>query len=542
VELRPYQLEAVDAIRSALTVHRSTLLVLATGLGKTVTFGEVAKRVAARGKRSLVLAHRGELLEQAAVTLRRFGLSVGVEQAERRVDVAALPDVVVASVQTLQPKRLARFAPDTFRLVIVDEAHHATATSYRAVLDHFGDAKVLGVTATPDRGDGVGLKAVFESVAFTMDIREGIAGGWLAPLELRSVVVDELDLTAVIQRAGDFAVGDLERELTRDVVLHGIAAPLAELRAGRQTLVFTAGVAQAHALADLLGHYGVRAAAVDGAMTAGDRAALLARYRTGELEVVCNCALWTEGFDAPETSCIALARPTRSRALLTQMIGRGTRLYPEKAACLVLDFEPQRAGSIRLASPAEVLAGKELPDPLLARLLARSRVGTGELSALIEGARIELQQEALEQLAVQRRAREEQARQIREQGVAYAAPRLDLRTLLDATADNDVGCWRPDTKSRPATPAQLNTLRASGINAPDSITSAEATRLIGVLNERRARGLCTLKQARKLAALGLRDDVTFEDARVAFDAIANNRWKPPAWLYTDPRFTRDSAA
>lgn len=539
MELRPYQLAAVAAVEAELGRVRATLLVLATGLGKTVTFAELAHRCALLGQRVLVLAHRGELLDQAATTLRRFGLTVAVEQADQRVDVGALPQVVVASVQTMRARRLTRFASDAFQLVVIDEAHHATAAGYGAVLAHFAAARVLGVTATPDRGDGVALRHVFESAAFTMDLREGIAGGWLAPIELRSVVVDQLDLTNVCQRAGDFSTDQLERELTRDVVLHAIAAPLAELRAGRQTLVFTAGVKQAHALAELLRHYGVRAAAVDGSMSAGDRTALLERYRTGELEVVCNCALWTEGFDAPETSCIALARPTRSRALLTQMVGRGTRLAPGKASCLVLDFEPQRAGRIRLASPADVLAGKELPDAIVARMLARTRSATCDLGAAIEAGKAELEQEALAIIEAERIAREQQVERIRELGVVYMAPRLDTRALLDAIAEPEAPDWQPQWKRKPASQIQRTALTKAGIKLPRFLSAKDARRLIALVEARRQSGLCTLRQARRLASFGLRDDVTFADAHEAISAIAENAWVPPVWLFNDPRFARE---
>ena len=185
MELREYQREAVAAIGREHESVRTTLLVLATGLGKTVTFAAVARGVVDADGRVLVVAHRGELLDQAATTLTAFGLRVGIEQAHNRVDRAEMPDVVIASVQTLRGARLESFAPDAFRLVVIDEAHHATAESYRKVLEHFAPAKVLGVTATPDRTDGVDLRNVFDSVADTYELRAGITSGFLAPLKLR---------------------------------------------------------------------------------------------------------------------------------------------------------------------------------------------------------------------------------------------------------------------------------------------------------------------------------------------------------------------
>jgi superfamily II DNA or RNA helicase len=267
MELRPYQHEAVAAIRRELDSARSTLPVLATGLGKTVTFTAIARGIVDGGGRVLVVAHRGELLDQAETTLRSFGLHVGLEKGAQRLDPSAPPDVVVASVQTLRGARLEAHAPDAFQLVVIDEAHHATARSYQTVLDHFAPAKVLGVTATPDRADGVGLRNVFDSVAYTYDLRAGIRSGFLVPLELRSVVVDALDLSNVRTLAGELRADELQQELMRDRVLHEVAGPLAELATGRQTLAFVVGVEQAHALAAVLKGYGVSAAAVDGSMT-----------------------------------------------------------------------------------------------------------------------------------------------------------------------------------------------------------------------------------------------------------------------------------
>jgi superfamily II DNA or RNA helicase len=499
--LRPYQLEAIAGIRNAFTRDRATLLVLATGLGKTVTFAEIARRVVSRGRRVLVLAHRGELLEQSAVTLRRFGLTVSIEQGDQRADVLSLPDVVVASVQSLRGRRLASFPADSFALVVIDEAHHATAKSYRAILDHFATARVLGVTATPDRADGAGLGRVFRSVAHRVELAEGIAGGWLAPLELRTVFVDSLDLSKVRTVAGELHAGELEAELTRDRVLHEVAGPLSELSAGRQTIAFVAGVAQAHNLAAVLEGYGVAAAAVDGSMGPQERASVLEGYRSGRLGVVCNAMLWTEGFDAPETSCIALVRPTRSRSLIVQMIGRGTRLAPDKSSCLVLDFVPGTLARVRLAGPADALADGDLPEKVLARIRTASNASAGDLQALINAARAEHEAAAAAALEAQEAADQEQRRLVQQVGVIYAAPRMQLADLLRCMREPD----RDPHGSEPlALPAQMIKLREAGFDVPETLALVDAHALFRVLEERREQGLCTLKQAKRLRSYGFR--------------------------------------
>jgi type I site-specific restriction endonuclease len=528
MELREYQCDAVSAIAREFESVRSTLLVLATGLGKTVTFAAVARDVVAGGGRVLVVAHRGELLEQASRTLQRFDLRVGIEQGVQRVDRAELPDVVIASVQTLRGKRLETFDPSTFQLVVIDEAHHATAPSYRSVLDHFEAAKVLGVTATPDRADGIGLRNVFESVAFRYELLAGIRAEHLAPLELRSVVVDSLDLSQVRTLAGDLRADELEREMTRDRVLHEIAGPLAELARGRQTLAFVVGVEQAHALAEVLRGYGVAAAAVDGSMAADQRAQVLADYSAGRVQVVTNAMLWTEGFDAPATSCIALVRPTRSRALVTQMIGRGTRQADGKSSCLVLDFVPGRMARVRLASPADALAGEELPVDIATLVQTGSTGESGRIDDLIAGARAHAEQIALFEIQRQEAAAAERRRRVQSVGVIYEAPRLNIDELLEAVSTQNSGYER-----QPASLKQVMALRASGLDVPETLSRDDASKLFGVLEARRAAGLCTLKQARKLRCYGLRDDVSFAQARTLLDTIAANGWKAPGTLLRD---------
>jgi superfamily II DNA or RNA helicase len=530
VDLRPYQLEARDRVLDELERVRATLLVLATGLGKTVVFGAVAQHFVSRGERVLVLAHRGELLEQAAATLGRFGLSVGIEQADRR---AGNVGVVVASVPTMRGRRLESFAADAFGLVIVDEAHHTAARTYRDVLEHFVSARVLGVTATPDRTDGVGLAGIFETVAYRKELGAGIREGWLSPIELRSVVVDSLDLSRVRTVAGELHAGELEEELTRDRVLHEVAGPLAELSLGRQTLVFVAGVRQAHALADVLDGYGVRAAAVDGSMPREARATVLADYRAGRMQVVCNAMLLTEGFDCPETSCIGLVRPSHSRSLLVQAIGRGTRRAEGKSSCLVLDFVPGRAARLRLSSPADALAGTELPDALVARVRELSRDAPSELDALIAQARAE--EEAAKAAALEgQRAKQ---RLVRSVDVVFAAPRLDVAQLLESVSQASA------VPAPPASAAQVEALRRAGFEVPSTLTKSQASALFEVLTKRRERGLCTLKQARRLRSYGLRDDLDFDTANGLLEIIAVNGWRPPTWMLRDGRFAlREEAA
>ena len=317
---------------------RRPLVALPTGAGKTIVFAEVIRR---RGGRALVLAHRDELITQAADKLRLVwpGVDVGVVKA-RRDETAA--SVVVASVQTLGPKRLATL-PTDFSTVVVDEAHHAAAPSYRRILQHvgaFGDRQTLtvGVTATPERGDGVGLNAVFQEIAYRRSLVSMVAEGYLS--DLRAVQVRLATSFDGLQAHRD---GDFDDDEVAAVLLGGdgprraVAAYLEHAR-GRTALVFTPTVEVAHRMAEAFEAAGVRSEALDGSMPTAKRREILQRLRLGETLVVPNCAVLTEGFDEPSVSCVILARPTRSRPLYLQQVGRGTRLHPGKSDCLVIDL------------------------------------------------------------------------------------------------------------------------------------------------------------------------------------------------------------
>lgn len=357
--LRPYQGEAIAAVQERWAYGtRRVLLVLATGLGKTVVASHLIAWILAQGARCLFLAHREELLEQTLAKLAREGVSGELEQANRRASLSAL--VVVASVQSLQRARLERFPRGHFQYVIVDEAHHAPARTYQAILEHFELARVLGLTATPKRSDGKALGDCFDEVAYRLDLREAIEQKWLAPITRRRIQVKSLDLRSIGKVAGDFHQGQLDAAMSEERVLHETALPLVEHAGDRRGIVFCVGVAHAHALASLLQlRYGRRAVALDGTTKKDERRDILRRYEEGEFQFLVNCALFTEGFDSPGISLVAVARPTLSLSLYLQMIGRGTRKAPGKVDCLILDF----AGNSKhaLIGAVDALAGDGVP-------------------------------------------------------------------------------------------------------------------------------------------------------------------------------------
>jgi superfamily II DNA or RNA helicase len=345
MELRPYQTESLEQVRARYRAGARRLLVaLPTGTGKTVVFARFPGYFRMK-KRLLVLAHRRELLEQAREKFLRVDpeLSVDIEQAGRRASTDS--QVVVASVPTLGRKgsgRLAALDPELFYLIVVDEAHHAVAQTYRRIFDHFGlfepDSRrlLVGFTATPYRGDGQGLGEVFQEVAYSRSLEEMIARGYLCPVGGWRVTSD-VDLAGVGVRAGDFVESQLATRVNVDERNARLVRALQELAPGRRTLVFCVDVAHTRDVADAFCRAGIPAAAVWGAMPRSEREQTLARFSRGELQVVTNCNVLTEGFDEPRVDCVLMARPTHSRLLYAQMVGRGTRLHPDKQDLQVID-------------------------------------------------------------------------------------------------------------------------------------------------------------------------------------------------------------
>lgn len=339
-ELRDYQKRAVKAAFREWKSVRSTLYVCPTGGGKSRVFTEIARRFKPQG-RTLILADRDSLVMQAQENiLKNTTLTTGIEKAHQHVDVSDLPDVVCATIQSIrQPKRLKRFPKDAFSLVVVDEADLAVAPSYAGVLARFPGAKVFGCTATPDRHDGQSIGSVFESVCAQETLPGMIRDGWLSRILRESIKIESVSLDKVPTRRGDFSEKALGRILTQERPLHEVVKPTLDLSGSRPTIVFSATVAHAQALAELFNRYRPASArAIHGGMSTGERDATMADFKAGKFQFLCNCVLLLRGVDVPFVSCISMARPMKSRALYCQALGRGTRLKPDNGDLLVVDF------------------------------------------------------------------------------------------------------------------------------------------------------------------------------------------------------------
>lgn len=531
-QLRPYQGSAVAAVTRNLGEFRSTLLVMATGTGKTVTFSELVRQYRMRGAASLVLAHREELITQAQRKLAEFGIDADVEKGSQRA--SSMAKVVVASVQSLKGVRLERFARDRFGLVVVDEAHHATAKGYRAILDHFEGAKVLGVTATPLRADGQALGDVFETVAFRYEIRQAIREGFLVPITARHVVVDGVDLSAVKTRAGDLAQDQLAAVLETEQAIAGVVAPLLELTHARPTVVFGVDVAHAEALATALNDRRAGCArAIHGDTDDGERRRVLAAFEAGEFQFLCNCALLTEGWDSPRTECVAIARPTKSWALYVQMVGRGTRICPEvnKRNMLLLNFSG-RAGKHRLVGPADALAGSDVG------MSALEDDVRAELDRLLGTQAIDVAKVIVDATQAASERRDRMAAQA---AVKFHVENIDPFIGPEPTANVDPRQldMHPTWEHEPASQRQLEALESKGVTLsklPAKFSRADAYRLLLRFSERKHTGMCSLNQARVLWRAGIRDTarISFHRARELVIKLAHAGYDKPYVLWGEP--------
>lgn len=337
MELRPYQKESVESIFEEWKEHKSTLIVQATGTGKTIVFAEVVKRLNTLNKKILILAHRAELLEQTQNKLTLFGIDSVLEKAENHADIGN-DNIIVASIQSIsKDNRLINYPHDYFDVIIIDEAHHCASNTYLKVINYFDTAKLLGVTATPNRSDVRNISDIFETVAFSYNTRQAIDDGYLSPILIRRIPIT-IDLSNVRTSCGDFLSSDLENTLMP--YLSKIADELKEKAGDRKTIIFTPTIAIGEQMADLLNEKGFNSCCVSSKNTKEERTNIINKFHTGELNVVTNSMLWTEGFDEPSVDCIINLRATKSESLYRQILGRGLRLSPEtnKENLLVLDF------------------------------------------------------------------------------------------------------------------------------------------------------------------------------------------------------------
>ena len=519
ISLRPYQEEARTKIKDEWDKgNKKTLLVLPTGCGKTIVFAKVAEDMVKKGKRVLILAHRAELLEQAADKIKKStGLICSVEKAEQS-SIGSWFMVTVGSVQTLQKeKRLSRFNNEHFDIIIVDEAHHCISDSYQKVLRYFDTANVLGVTATPDRGDMRNLGQYFESLAFEYTLPKAIKEGYLSPIKALTIPL-KLDLSGVEMQAGDFKASDIGTAL--DPYLEQIAKEMSNYCKGRKTVVFLPLVKTSRKFTGILNQIGFNAAEVNG--NSDDRAKILKDFDDGKYNVICNSMLLTEGWDCPSVDCVIVLRPTKVRSLYSQMVGRGTRLYPGKENLLLLDFlwHTERH---ELCHPAHLICENEEVAKVVTKKLEDNQGEALDLEVM--------EKEASQDVIAQREEALAKALEEMKKKKKKLVDPLQFEMSIQA---EDLSGYVPafGWEMEPASKKQVKALEKFGI-FPDEIENAgKANLILDKLNKRKEAGLTTPKQIRFLEQKGFRYVGTweFEHAKNLIDRIAANGWHVPAGI------------
>lgn len=516
MELRPYQQEAMDAILEAWeNGTNKTLLVLPTGCGKTIVFAKVTEECVRQGNRVLILAHRGELLEQAADKIAKAtGLMCATEKAEETC-LGSWFRITVGSVQSMmRESRLSRFPDDYFDTIIIDEAHHCISDSYQRVLRHFPEAKVLGVTATPDRGDMKNLGQVFESLAYEYTLPRAIKEGYLSPIKAVTIPL-KVDLTGVGVQSGDFKVGDLGTAL--DPYLEGITTEMEKYCREKKTVVFLPLVKTSQKFRDILNAHGFQAAEVNG--ESQDRAEILREFDSGRYNVLCNSMLLTEGWDCPSVDCIVVLRPTKVRSLYCQMVGRGTRLSPGKDHLLLLDFlwHTERH---ELCHPAHLICESEE----VARQMTENLEKDAGCPVDIE----EAEQTASEDVVAQREAALAQKLAEMKRRKRKLVDPLQFEMSIQA---EDLAGYVPafGWEMAPPSEKQKQTLEKLGILSDEIDNAGKASKLLDRLDKRRQANLTTPKQIRFLEGKGFQHVGTwsFDSARKLIDRIAGNGWRIP---------------
>lgn len=463
--------------------------------------------------RVLIIAHRDELIEQAAKRIdQMLDERVGIEKAEHR---SWGQRIVVGSLMSMNKKsRLKRFPPDYFKLIIVDEAHHAITSSYRIILNHFTGARVLGVTATPKRADKKALGREFDDVAHIFDIGTAIDQGYLVPLDdCHEIKLDDLDLDDVAKTKGDLNVVQLDKKML--AVADGVVDDLVKNCQGRRGIVFWPGVASAEYAAQRQNELEPGTAfVISGKTDQDERRMLISKFRKGELRWFHNCQVATEGFDAPDVDVVGIARVTLSESLLAQMIGRGTRTSPdakidevpgedgaeERRRRIANSSKPRlqireysgNAGKYAdaLARPVDVLGGSYTDAEVKLAKKKSKRGDGGNPAALLEAARAELKARAAEMAKT-------------------------VKTVTKSFNPFEVFHMKPSRQEptdpalrygfKPPTDKQLFVLKKAGIPASelDGMSRHEASRLIGNIILRREKGLATYTQLRSLQMYGV---------------------------------------
>lgn len=548
INLRSYQSRAVESVLREWESTSSTLLVQPTGSGKTTVFTEIIRRM--RPARALILAHREELIFQAKRRIEdQGGLECQIEMADQSASTHFMfkAPVIAATVQTLisgigDRRRMHRFNPLDFGVLVIDEGHHSVADSYKKVIEYFSrnpDLKILGVTATPDRADEEALGQIFETVADVYEILDAIHDGWLVPIDQQMVNVEGLDFSEVRTTAGDLNYGDLAHVMEAEKVLYGVCGSTIEIIGNRQTIVFTSSVKHAEMACNIFNRYRPDMSDwISGKTPKEKRRETMRKFSNGELQVLCNVGCITEGVDVPAAEIVVMARPTKSRSLYAQMAGRILRPLPNlvdhlntseerkgaiagsvKPSALIIDFVGN-SGRHKLITSADILGGAVSERAIeLAVRKARESGMPVRMNEELE----EAEKEIRRQEEIKRRQEESRKSRLVAK-VKYNAKRIDPFNAFDLEPHRERG-W---DIGKALSLKQRAVLLKIGID-PDNMPYAHARQILNEQFRRWKNKLCTLKQANVLKKFGYQTkEMLMKDASKLLDDLAKNGWRKAA--------------
>lgn len=521
VKTRPYQDAAVSSVFKEFKSGKdATLVVMATGTGKTVVAGTVAKKCREMGRRCLFLAHTDNLLYQAQNSFTRFGLSTAIEMANLDAKESAFfgnkPDVVLGSIQTLRGARLKTWPKDEFGLMITDECHHGRAATYESIFNWFTGTWHMGLTATPDRGDGKNLGAIYESIAFEYNLKKAIREGYLVPI-VQSVCQTDVDLKNLRTTGGDYNEGDLVERISPHIEKL-VDAAVNEI-GDRKTAVFTPDVGTAQLASDAFNHKGKRAAWIAGMprMSREQQKEVLEAYAQGDLDILCCAQKLAEGWDDPPTSCVVIMRPTKKRSMFAQMIGRGTRLSPGKTDCLIVNFAWETTAQHELCTTMELFDDSEVDDGVMAVATRMAKEKKNEGRSLMDiFDEAEKEYRRVEGLKIKMSGSKANYEK-------FVFDPVGVGKLIGVQLKQDYHL----NSGTPLSEKQDAYLRSMGLESTDGLNRIGASRTIEAMLQRREKGLATIKQVRFAISLGMDPvsarDMLFSDASAIIDELKRRK-------------------
>ena len=568
--LRPYQDKAMrEALQFFCNRHKSALVVLPTGCGKTSVMASIAEVVVKNGGKILFLAHRTSLVDQGAKAIERAtGIKVGKDVKKNHIPEES---IVVSTVQSMsKDDRLAKYGPKYFALIMIDESHHIPASSYQKIISYFARARVLGVTATPKRGDKTDVSDLFEGVSSEYTLYEAIKDGWLSPIKVQTCPV-KIDVSSCEMQSGDYSVSDIGEALLP--YLTKVAEEIKDKAGNRKTIVFVPLVSTAKGMVEIFRSIGVSADYVAGERK--DSEQVLEDYHNGKFQVLVNSLLLTEGYDEPSISCVVNLRLTKSEALYTQIIGRGTRLADGKENLLVLDFLWKDKENRKHLNAKSVIAigDASISDDELESVVKACESADNEPTDVFEGIERakrdakEMREAALAKALAEARAKEEleakRAKQRDDQLKALSNLKGEITqngrivsigkhlTIVYDEFDSMVLCtiqgdpaieamgiadYYPEGYSwefAPPTEAQMDRIIKMGFPAAYVASKGHCSFIMNTIFDREKAGLCSYKQIKMLSRYHLGDlsNCSREKAKKAMDILSKNGWKPNAELY-----------